>query len=125
MSIVEFLLARIAEDEALAKLYAEHHDPLFIDDDGRTEWLDGLWDDGTFYLPNRHTTWDRLYDPARVLAECAAKRWVLDTLRSYEPDTEWRTEPDMGKRGNNAAGAVRQLAAVYAEHEDYREEWAL
>ena len=90
MSIVEFLLARIAEDEDLAKVYAEG-----------------------------------LYDSARVLAECAAKRWVLDTLRSYEPDTEWRTEPDMGKRGNNAAGAVRQLAAVYAEHEDYREEWAL
>lgn len=60
---------------------------------------------------------------ARVLREVEAKRWVIETLRSYEPDDEWGTEPDMGKRGNNAAGALRRLALPYSDRPGYLEEW--
>jgi hypothetical protein len=63
------------------------------------------------------------WDPARVLAEVKAKRFVIETLRSYEPDDEWDTEPDMGKRSNNAAGAVRRLAQQFAGRPGWDEAW--
>ncbi|UYM26586.1 hypothetical protein SEA_BAUER_37 [Arthrobacter phage Bauer] len=92
-SLVEFLEARIAEDEARARYpyLASHPDPLF--------------------------------SPARALAECAAKRAILDG---------WEDPDDIGPLdGDVDAGhvlamdkAVRALAAVYKDHKDYRQEWA-
>jgi hypothetical protein len=63
------------------------------------------------------------WDPARVLADIAAKRFVIETLRGYEPDDEWDTEPDMGRRSNNAAGAVRRLAQQFAGRPGWDEAW--
>ncbi|WP_422744313.1 DUF6221 family protein [Micromonospora sp. WMMD754] len=63
------------------------------------------------------------HDPARVLAEVDAKRRVIDVLRGFEPNDEWSTQPDMGLRQNNAAGALRALALPYADRPGYRDEW--
>lgn len=132
MTITEFLEARIAEDEEVAM------DAVDGDDD------DGVWHVGPsfgggseqvkgkgilIYGEGGHTEDQAAHiaawDPARVLAECAAKRWVLDTLQGYEPGSEWHGEEDMGRRGNNAAGAVRKMAAVYSDHPDYDKDWTL
>lgn len=64
------------------------------------------------------------WDPDRVLAKVRADRRVIDTLRGYEPNDEWGTQPDMGQRANNAAGALRALAQPYAGRPGWREEWA-
>lgn len=109
MELSEFLLARIAEDEesarAASSVLPSGPDPSYVS-----------LADGLLRMQQR-------FDPARVLAECEAKRFVIDALRGYEPSDEWGVEPDIGKRANNAAGALRRMALPYADHPDYDEEW--
>lgn len=90
-TLVEFLLARIAEDEAVA-----------AEQDGAEYFTDGAWPEGM---------------PARVLAECAAKRAIIGmsiqaTRESYVNAAAY------------LADALQALATVYADHPDYREEWS-
>ena len=91
MTITEFLLARIAADEASAKAVLAIYEP--------DEWGSPLA--GGNHFPAEVTLWDR-FDPARVLAECAAKRVLL---------------------GNANYIAINALAAVYADHPDYKQKW--
>lgn len=85
MTLTTFLLARIAEDEALARLEVGRRDVILR---------------GPF-------------DPARILAECEAKRRIVGR---YHAST-------------TAASAIallpvlRDLASPYAAHEDFEEEW--
>jgi len=84
MSIVEFLLARIAEDEEVAQA--------------------------------RH-------DPARVLAECEAKRRIVG-LHERRPD--WPDCQECGDRDYQKpwpCSTLRLLALPYSDHPDYRPEW--
>lgn len=80
MSLVDFLLARIAEDES---------------------------------------------DPDRVLAECAAKRRIVEAHH-------WEEEWENGVRFTSDCAdcwqsppchTLRILATVYSDHADYRPEW--
>ncbi|MET8630034.1 DUF6221 family protein [Kitasatospora sp. NPDC004669] len=57
------------------------------------------------------------FDPARVLAEVAAKRAIVD---AYEGRQEVAPLPTLQ---NGLDTAVHLLASVYADHVDYREEW--
>ena len=63
------------------------------------------------------------HDPARVLREVEAKRAIVadyaDACAKYRAD---RTEFRAGERFAALLAATR-LAAVYADHPDYREEW--
>jgi len=89
MTITEFLEARIAEDEAEAK------------------WVEAEGDHGS--SPVQH--------PSRVLAECAAKRAMVDLYRNGV----------MGEifDGEKWTNPLAPLAAAYKDHADYREDWAL
>jgi hypothetical protein len=133
MTITEFLLARIAEDEEAAS-----------DQEGAEYYVDGAWPEGM---------------PARVLAEAAAKRAIIGLHKSEswsvpgppigDPHT-YVTESDspdevrvklggafvgkisreefferMGAIKNPPAKELRALAAVYKDHPDYLQEWAL
>ena len=107
-----FLLARIAEREAVAKLATGR---IYVCDDGHIEIPWEQWDDGSDRLPNHHTSWWSVYDPARVLAECAAQRAIIE-------GDYW--ERNDGYVGIEVIGDVfRFLALPDADHEDYREEW--
>ncbi|MCU1677720.1 MAG: hypothetical protein JWM93_2478 [Frankiales bacterium] len=99
MTIVEFLEARIAEDEASA-------DHIHADD----------------CRPRLGFPCDCGY-PARVLAECAAKRAVISEIEGMELqiDGEW----GVGKWTMDMSTPLRAFAAVYADHPDYRAEWAV
>uniref|UniRef100_UPI003F494537 DUF6221 family protein n=1 Tax=Arthrobacter silvisoli TaxID=2291022 RepID=UPI003F494537 len=90
MNITEFLEARIGEDEAAAK---------------RGGWHNG---GGTFANDNYGCL---LIQPARVLAECAAKRAIIE-------DFGWL---ELSGVPNSP---LRAIAAVYADHPDYQQEWA-
>ena len=124
MTLTEFLLARIAEDEGK---------------------IHGDWSDGR----GLHIITEEMFD--RMLAECEAKRRIMteafevaatidgewgcchdadDIRRGYrEPTPGWGDEAEPlpeGCAGPEVAGKFLQaLAAVYAGHEDYRAEWAL
>lgn len=106
-SLTDFLLARIAEDEA----GEIQHETV----------LDGYLG-GERKTLVRHT---RVEPSPRWLAECAAKRrivelfsWV-DEVRTSDPND---THEDRWYDGD---ATLRALALPYADHPDYRAEWAL
>lgn len=127
MTITEFLLARIAEDERRANgrwrvkdmlNHTAEHDMDFtfvkVTQGGKTVRLteEQYRDQFMDHNPDR-----------RLLAECAAKRAIVaDRLSSDRSaaDDEW----SWGWSDANYR-AVKAIAAVYADHPDYQQEWAL
>lgn len=93
MTITEFLLARIAEDEAEAAKAGSF-----------TPWDRPFERDDYGHL---------LVQPDRVLAECEAKRRIVDRYSGCD---------DCGA-GDDPCDALRFLALPYADHPDYRKEW--
>ena len=69
MTLTEFLLARIAEDEKVARDW--HHHPSKVEVHGG----------GTGYLG--------IVNPERVLAECEAKRRIVELHRSATTYQGW------------------------------------
>jgi hypothetical protein len=129
LTLTGFLLARIAEDEAAARavppldhncdMGGNRQDERFTF--GRTlpSSADGMGN----WSPHRDspTTRDHFarHDPARVLAECEAKRRVVE-IASPAQDEDGATIP-----GSGLSDILGALAAVYADHPDYREEWSV
>ncbi|SDD41789.1 DUF6221 family protein [Auraticoccus monumenti] len=104
-TLTEFLLARIAEDEAVAQGVRPHENLSTRD----------LTDLG---FVNRDGYARCTVTSGRVLAECEAKRRIVTAARDYSPELEH------GDNGEWALEmALQALALPYAEHEDYREEW--
>ena len=98
--LTEFLLARIAEDEAVAERGRRHN--------GR----------GTFENDNYGCL---LVDPARILAECEAKRRIVeDAIAADDHDPS-----DAYADGYRCAleRVCEILALPYADHPDHRQEW--
>ena len=115
MTITEFLLARIAEDEWAAQ--------EAITEIERIAWtpgmapsttaLGGLWCDPDGM--GVHVA----AQPGRVLAECQAKRAIVE----YRAGIRWPSDEAHDAVRNERDRTLRLLAAVYADHPDYRQEW--
>lgn len=125
MTLTEFLLARIAEDEAAARAEAPRWRPV-------RQWP---------------MEWDRgPGDPARVLAECEAKRRIVEWHRDTDDCCEERygplvldAAPEVSAGVDEFGGlSIRQsigvqhfigcvttmmLALPHADHPDYDESW--
>ena len=119
MTIVDFLLARIAEDEAAVERSRRHNaEEVYANDNYGC----------------------LLVDPMRVLAECQAKRAIValhkpttleDLWGAARADIakrlvcEYDSSPDshLGDTTEWPCTTLRHLAAVYADHPDYRQEW--
>lgn len=149
MSIKDFLLARIAEDEALAgaaaiSMHGERHTERW----DYTSYVLGAERDST----EAQDMFIREFWPARVLAECAAKRAIIETYVPIisHPHPEATRYPhayaddvcqvQIGDRFYDAAyvpeeiarrwdsifpipGVLQHLAAAYSDHPDYQEGW--
>lgn len=138
--LAEFLMQRIAEDEADAR-DASHRDAEWtaVDpspagwgaDERDAELLGGGKPLGRFdpeyggMLVAEHVA---RWSPARVLAECAAKRRIVELHRGQKAlwdDDENPLEvvecPECGVLF--PCPTLRLLALPYADHPDYREEW--
>lgn len=124
MTIVEFLLARIAEDEAAARAasdgalagpYNAHWDKPFsatIDVGGE------VIDTGDRQLADHIAR----HDPARVLAECAAKRRLV-ALHELDPDAG--VDYECGEVEHNwPCPTLRALATPFSDDPDYRDAWS-
>lgn len=148
LTITDFLLARIAEDEKMANaalgchayaqdyptravMYSASGDALFEFDERQMREADH----STLALAEHFCSWQ----PARVLAECKAKREIVDLYAAHldramayrSPrwaDAMSETDKAKAKRQEARLGvsevAIRYLAAVYASHPDYDPEWA-
>ncbi len=91
MTLVEFLRARLAEDDAAARAFGI-----------------GVWS-----VAGPQAEHIARWDPARVLAECEAKRRIIEQVR----DVKWG--------GFAVRDTILELLALpYADHPDYRAWWA-
>jgi hypothetical protein len=95
LTLTDFLLARIAEDEARFR---------------RVEF---------------ELSYINLFD--RLLAECEAKRRIVELRYSWNLQAERNPEPPFSSifqtQVNTADAILRALALPYADHPDYRDEW--
>lgn len=133
VDLTPFVLARIAEDVDVATVAIDGYGtPKWANSDDEYVYPDpppgnsyiavGPWDGG-IGLPARHIA---RHDPARVLAQCAAMRKVVDLHdRAHHqcvaddedgPSTLWRTSA-------NPCDTLRALASIWSDHPDYRQEW--
>lgn len=117
MTITEFLLARIAEDEAAAK-----HAGSF------TPWSDTFQRDDYGHLT---------IQPDRVLAECEAKRRIVALWDEVHDPVDQALDPNPHDPGIEPedlyethdgidvtlVDTFRAMATVYADHPDYDEAW--
>jgi hypothetical protein len=106
LTLSEFLLARIAEDEQRARDFEEHYARARNGEYGRggSEWNAPTW----------HGAESIGFLPARVLAECEAKRQVVEDFTEGGNSEE---------EDNMLRWVVKVLAGVYSDHPDYRDEW--
>ena len=104
LTITEFLEARIDEDEAHAS-------------SGWSRLGDSRWEttnDGQDFLT-----------PSAVLAECAAKRAIVELADQVETMDYQITNEWGGGLEGTGDNILKALAAVYKDHSDYQEDWAL
>jgi hypothetical protein len=106
MEIAEFLLARIAEDEAAAREGQVAKLPFWV---GQIMGRSGS-ESAPRYV-NR-------FNPARVLAECEAKRRIVEELGDFGDGHVWASG-----EASRAETALQALASVYADHPDFDPEW--
>jgi hypothetical protein len=96
MTLTEFLLARIADDEGEAR-------------DAKEQQNGPFWTHGAIGATDEMI---RTWTPERVLAECEAKRWIVDYFDARR----------------DFLGAVSDVlfavALPYAGHPDYQQEWS-
>ena len=118
MTLTEFLLARIDEDEKQARDHMRHGVDTYAAVTGpESDEMFSGWED---------------YYPEKRLAECQAKRQVVnltaesveievqdDWEHGYSPETrhEWTNEPYVGEK------ILRALALPYAKHPDFQFTW--
>lgn len=148
MTIEEFIEARLAADEAAAKAAAEQ------DNEGESWRVRKVRDDGMFVwgehqaippngkgerlglLDDAQTRFIESHDPALVLRQVERDRKVLNRHRLEQ------LPPGMLMIGNGGSGdtcagcgvrngsrawpcvEVRDLAAIWSGHPDYRQEWS-
>lgn len=130
VDLAEFLLARITEDENTARgstagpwrwFPGRAGLPAFLESTGAKakHWVEGQsFEAPTVVLGSNQNSMLRVrgrdaehiaaWHPTRVLAECRAKRQVLDAVAADGATREL---------------VLRSLALPYADHPDYREEW--
>ena len=120
-TLAEFLLARVAEDEVIARAairttdigevagwyWSNAGDAVFLDETDVCVAC-GPWQQGMHQPSGQHIA---RWNPARVLAECESKRRILEQQQSQP--------------GGEEAPGLRLLALPYADHRDYRDEWRL
>ena len=142
MTLVEFLKARLDEDEAIARTAADdpgigerwegdHDSVRNADADGSGFIAVGPWESGVGAF-GPHAA---CHDPARVLREVEAKRRIMARHKIGDPAYGWppRSCEGCGEVGEicdprvddiDKCPELRDLAAVYSDHPDYRQEWA-
>lgn len=117
LTLADFLLARYDEDEAAAKSATVEGVYPHFGDTAAEEVLEMARSEGCSELGIAHHS---RHDPARVLADVAAKRAIVESCRSDHEDA-------MASRDDTtslATEVLRALAVPYADHEDFREEWS-
>lgn len=126
-----FVRARLDDDQRMAAAHRQHS-PSWDFDDAANEIRDALNAGTVAFVPHaadgEHMA---RHDPARALVEVHAKRRMIDNyeMMLHAAQTEPVPHPEMLAVYEMKAAtwhtALRLLALSYADHPDYRPEWAL
>jgi len=116
VNIVEFLLDRITEDEAVARGALDRVTRSW---GGWEEFADfGVSAESSAHVLRHH--------PERVLAECEAKRRIVELhAGAHECSVYAKGEVDncAWVESDDTCSTLRLLALPYADHPDYDEAW--
>lgn len=133
MTLTEFLLARIAEDEEIARDATNDGHRWLVQEETIELWPDDLEPaTGVMHFPRKaHAYHAATWNPERVLAECAAKRRIVASFNFSNIDlsaVDFWLEPDhadlVPPPGIEAEiVAAKCMAMPFSDHPDWREEW--
>lgn len=136
--LTDFLLARIAEDEASASAVIDiGAEERPIDGFPRSLDLDSL---ATYSTEQDQSQLAQRFDPARVLADCDAKRLIMAIHSAYAPigdpvyaldwsSNDWcvgcsyHSNEERVTEHIEDCPILRALALPFATHPDFRSEW--
>lgn len=131
MDLIEFLRARLDDDEQIARTAAGQNA------DGSRTWPSWSYDRDNFLVQVGDSSWFAAqktgdadgehiarHDPARVLADVDAKRRIIETYRKclHMCAAGHETAYSQGELGAYES-AAKLLALSYAAHPDYDEAW--
>ena len=135
--LAAFISARLSEDEAMAKAAAERQpydewDAVGAggeDDVALSNWrvvaiaIPGLKPE---HSPAARAVMRHIarHDPARVLREVAAKRAIVARYGEPFAGLGLGEQLQLSQERQGLWFAVRELAAIWSDHPDYRAEWA-
>lgn len=103
MTVVEFLLARVADDEAQARRLDDYLTSICAGPHAFTHAPDRL---PNGWAPPREV----IYDPLLVLRHCAAQRIIIKTMQALLGEVY---------NASYADAVLWALAAAYGDHPDY------
>jgi hypothetical protein len=121
LTLTEFLLARIAEDERAAQDAVVERDTIFPNGAYGTPEL-AMWAEVDTGVPCVGI------EPDRALAECEAKRRIVEAADRAQRSLERRARPATDAISGHVIAfreVVGYLALPYADHPDFRQEWKL
>ncbi|RRQ81583.1 DUF6221 family protein [Streptomyces griseofuscus] len=132
MDLVEFLRARLDEDERIARATQINNLKAEVSFHG-TKSLSWDGDHDTYStegMPAPLAEHIAAHDPVRVLAEVEAKRRAVDEcaywnekLAQEAANPSAHPQPGLGLILDAVNPILPALALPYADHPDYREEW--
>ena len=125
-TLTEFLLARIAEDEADARESA-YEGQRWVPEEEAVVAADRDLEPLLFLDRKCDARHAARWSPNRVLAECEARRAAIEDAWGVHLQIEGEWGYGKGSEQleaeNDQPDVVRHLAAVYADHPDYDEAW--
>lgn len=116
MTLTEFLLARLAEVEAIARVV--NVGIWYPWDDRNAELyaaIRSIHPEAAVHI--------RAQSPACVLADVEAKRRIVDRCKYAVESDGWMNDYDMFDAGEQAFGTLLDLARPYADHPDFDPSW--
>lgn len=123
-TLTEFLLARIAEDEAVARSATVGpwtQDGSYVRGDGDSLFGTDYYSASADHEPDAaHIT---RHDPARVLAECEAHRRIVERAQRASQAFDQIINPTTSGVAMTMDLVLADLASIYADHEDFDESW--
>lgn len=117
-TLTEFLLARIAEDDAVAREVDQGRHEIATGSEAEAHRACSCYGEVVYTV-----------SASRVLAECEAKRRIIRgsiPARIVRPDGKVLSLMEPNELANSDAlhkWIVHVLATIYADHPDYRAEW--
>lgn len=146
MEIVEFVKAQLAHDKAEAEAARDAHMGYYAVE-GDAEWRVSDYGEGVYTEPHgivvvigahgflKDSTAHHIarHDPARVLADVEAKRYLLEWCTEVAAHFDWSTlnlpgslrDDPNARATHTAVVALKSLAAPYAGRPGFKPEWRL